>query len=53
MSDEPEFYICLNCETPTYDFEWRDGKLEEVLCSTCGNEDPGEFMTETEMEEQR
>jgi hypothetical protein len=51
MSDEPDFLICLVCETPTYDFEYFNGKLKEVLCNTCGNEDPAEFMTEAEFEE--
>lgn len=53
MASEPEYYICLNCETPTYSFEWNDGKLETIICTACGNEDPSEFMTESEMEEQR
>ena len=49
--DEPEYLICLECETPTYQFEYTNGKLGTVLCNTCGNEDPGEFMTEAELEE--
>lgn len=53
MSSEPEYYICLNCETPTYTFEWNDGRITDIICTTCGNDDPSEFMTETEMEEQR
>lgn len=51
MSDEPDFLICLTCETPNYDFEYVNGKLTTVLCNTCGNEDPAEFMTEAEFEE--
>jgi hypothetical protein len=51
MSDEPEYLICLQCETPTYDFEFANGKLATVRCSTCGNDDVSEFMTEAELEE--
>ncbi len=53
MSSEPEYYICLNCETPSYVFEWREGKLIEIICGTCGNDDTSEFMTESELEEMR
>lgn len=51
MSDEPEYVICLECETPTYQFEYANGKLATVVCTTCGNDDPAEFMTEAELEE--
>ena len=27
LMDEPEYLICLQCETPTYQFEFLDGKL--------------------------
>ena len=47
---EPEFLICLNCETPCYTFEWTEGKLSEILCLTCGNEEPDEFATEEDIE---
>jgi translation initiation factor 2 beta subunit (eIF-2beta)/eIF-5 len=48
--DEPDFLICLSCDTPTYTFEYRDGKLLSVHCSTCGNDEPSDFMTEDEFE---
>jgi translation initiation factor 2 beta subunit (eIF-2beta)/eIF-5 len=52
MSD-PEYLICLQCETPTYQFEYdTKGKLMTVTCQTCGNDDPTDFMTEAELEEQ-
>jgi len=51
MSDEPEYLICLQCETPTYQFEYTNGKLGAVVCTTCGNDDATEFMTEEELEE--
>jgi hypothetical protein len=51
--DEPEYLICLECETPTYQFEFgENGKLLSVICNTCGNDDVSEFMTENELEEQ-
>ena len=50
--DEPEYLICLQCETPTYQFEFSDGKLVAVVCNTCGNDDVSDFMTEAELEEQ-
>ena len=49
--DEPEYFICLGCETPTYDFEFLNGKLATIVCATCGSDDPSEFMTEAELEE--
>jgi hypothetical protein len=48
---EPEYLICLNCETPTYDFDFDDSKITAAVCTTCGNDDPSEFMTEAEFEE--
>lgn len=49
---EPEYLICLNCDTPSYSFEWVDGKLVSVVCNTCGNDDPEEFMSDAEYDEQ-
>jgi hypothetical protein len=53
MSD-PEYLICLQCETPTYQFEFDDnGKLITVLCGTCGTDDPDDFASESELEDQQ
>lgn len=52
MSD-PEYLICLNCETPTYQIEFEDGKLVAATCTTCGNDELAEFMTESELDELR
>jgi len=52
LMDEPEYLICLQCETPTYQFEFNNGKLMAVVCNTCGNDDVTDFMTEAEIEEQ-
>lgn len=49
--DEPEYLICMQCETPTYDFEFTNGKLTQCICATCGNDDTTEFMSESEFEE--
>jgi translation initiation factor 2 beta subunit (eIF-2beta)/eIF-5 len=47
----PDYLICLECETPTYVFEWKDEKATEAVCETCGNDDPAQFATEEEYEE--
>ena len=49
--DEPEYLICLQCETPTYQFELTNGKVSVIVCTACGNDDVSEFMTEAELEE--
>ena len=46
----PDYLICLECETPTYVFEWKDGRTIEALCQICGNEDIESFATEEEYE---
>ena len=51
VMDEPEYLICLQCETPTYQFEYVNGKLASILCNTCGNDDVSDFMTEAEFDE--
>jgi hypothetical protein len=43
--------ICLECEAPSYVFEWREDKLIDALCTTCGNDDATQFVTEEEYEE--
>jgi translation initiation factor 2 beta subunit (eIF-2beta)/eIF-5 len=48
---EPDYLICLECESPTYIFEWRDGSLVEAQCTVCGNDDPTLFATEEEMDD--
>jgi len=47
----PDYVICLECESPIYTFEWKDEKVKEALCDTCGNEDPEQFATEDEYED--
>lgn len=48
--DEPEFLICLDCETPCYTFEWVSGELTEATCVACGNDQIDQFMTEEDFE---
>jgi translation initiation factor 2 beta subunit (eIF-2beta)/eIF-5 len=47
----PDYLICLECETPTYVFEWQEGRVLEAQCLVCGNDDPATFATEEELEE--
>lgn len=49
--EEPEYLICLGCETPTYQFEYANGKVASAVCGTCGNDDVSEFVTEAEYDE--
>lgn len=49
--DEPEYLICLQCDTPTYEFEYTGEKLTAIVCTTCGNDDVSDFMTEAEYDE--
>ncbi len=46
----PEYLICLNCESPTYDFEWKDDEIVEALCETCGNDEADQFLSEDDFE---
>ena len=49
--DEPEYFICLECETPTYQFEFANGKLATIVCAACGNDEPSDFATESDYDE--
>ena len=46
----PDYLICLECETPSYVFEWKGDQVTEVMCLICGNEDVASFATEEEYE---
>jgi translation initiation factor 2 beta subunit (eIF-2beta)/eIF-5 len=51
MADSaPEYLVCLECETPNYTFEWSGGKLQEVLCTACGADDPDLFATQDDLD---
>ena len=47
---DPDYLICLECESPCYIFEWAEGKVVEALCTVCGNEELDSFATEEEFE---
>lgn len=49
--DEPDYLICLQCETPTYQFDFSNGKLSAIVCTACGNDDVSDFATEAEYDE--
>ena len=50
MSNEPDFLICIDCDTPCYTFEWDEAEdtLNEALCTVCGNDKKELFTTEEE-----
>ncbi len=44
MSEEVEFIICNNCETPCYAFELdRKGNIQNAFCNLCGADEPKDF----------
>lgn len=43
--------VCLDCETPCYVFEWRGDKLFEIVCPSCGNDNPDQFASPEDLEE--
>jgi translation initiation factor 2 beta subunit (eIF-2beta)/eIF-5 len=47
---QPEYVICTECDSPVYEFEWRDSRVAEIVCQVCGNEDPDSFLTEEEID---
>ena len=49
--DEPDYVVCLDCETPCYVFEWRGDKLAEIVCAVCGNDNPDQFATPEDLED--
>jgi len=49
---EPEFLICNECDSPVYVFEWKDGRITEAFCTSCGNDKPALFTTDEEYGEQ-
>lgn len=47
---EPDFLVCIDCETPCYTFEWVGGKMREAICTVCGNDDVDQFATPEDFE---
>jgi hypothetical protein len=50
MSNEPDFLICTECETPCYTFDWDQANdtLMDAACIVCGNDKKELFVTEEE-----
>ena len=46
----PDYLVCLECDTPCYEFDWEDGEIKEAVCRTCGNEDPEQFASPEDLE---
>ncbi len=46
----PEYLICLECESPCYVFEYKEGVVTEIMCEVCGEEEPELFATSEEFE---
>jgi hypothetical protein len=47
----PEYIVCLECDSPCYEFEWKDDKIKEPFCARCGNEDPELFAVQDELDD--
>jgi hypothetical protein len=46
----PEYLICLNCESPTYVFEWKNDEVVEAYCEVCTSEETDQFLTQEEFD---
>lgn len=46
----PDYLVCTECETPSYLFEWSEGRVSEATCTICGNDDPDAFATPEDFE---
>ena len=47
---QPDFLICMECESPCYVLEWKEGKPQDRICEACGNEDPDAFATQEDFD---
>ncbi len=44
MSEEIDYLVCRNCESPCYVFEVdAKGTVASAFCSVCGADGPAEF----------
>ena len=51
MSEEVEFLVCLNCDSPCYFFEFEEKRgIVSAFCSVCGNDMPKEFRVPSDDE---
>lgn len=47
---EPDYLVCVDCETPCYVFEWKNGMVTDILCASCGNDDPEQFLSPEDLD---
>ncbi|MDQ4132400.1 MAG: hypothetical protein M3179_04145 [Actinomycetota bacterium] len=40
---KPDYLICLQCQNPTYQFEFVDGQVVDPVCTSRGADDPSDF----------
>ncbi len=40
---QPDYIICLECQSEVEDFTWRGGEIRKATCEVCGNDDPDAF----------
>lgn len=45
-----DYLICLECETPSYIFEFKGGTLIEAFCEACANDDVDLFLPEEDFD---
>ena len=43
---EPDYIICLECDSPNYTFDWDGTRITDAICTTCGNSKATLFTTE-------
>ena len=46
----PDYLICLNCEAPSYVFEWKDDEVVEAYCELCTSEEVDQFLTQEDFD---
>ena len=46
----PDYLICLNCEAPSYIFEWKDDEVVEAYCELCTSEEVDQFLTQEDFD---
>lgn len=54
MATQPDYLICVECDTPLYVFDWDEdrSRLAEAVCPVCGNDKLEDFQTEEDLSEQ-
>ena len=47
---QPDYLICLDCDSPCYTFDWDGERGVDAICEACGNDDPDLFLTEEQLD---